>query len=214
MKKCLIVSGGEFFQAQKFLWQEADLIIACDKGFEYSRKLGINPHVIIGDFDSASFLPDEKNFSKETEIIRLPKDKDDTDTMAGVKYAIKKGFDDFTFICAFGGRFDHLLGNLQVMEYALNHGKSPVRLYSESDEVYIIKDSEIELPYRPGWSLSVFSLCDKAEGVYEEGTKWTLKDAVMQRNEPYGVSNEWKGEKALIGVKKGVLAVILSRLEK
>lgn len=226
--KCLIISGGDFFDVPKEVSLQSDLIIACDKGYEYALRLGLVPNLIIGDFDSASVSPEgliaENNayagLKEKSKIIRLPKDKDDTDTMAGVKYGLEKSCDDFTFVCAAGGRLDHFLCNLQVMEYTLNQIEktSPikgcrVRLYSQKDEIYIIKDTEIEIPRRTGWSLSVFSLSDKSEGLYEKGSRWTLNNAVMMRSLPYGISNEWTDEKALIGVKKGTLAVILSKLD-
>ncbi len=56
--------------------------------------------------------------------------------------------------------------------------------------------------------LSVFSLGDKAEGVYEEGLKYKLDDAVLYKENPVGVSNEFIGKKSKVSVRNGVLLLI------
>ena len=50
MKTCLIISGGEFNALPSDL--QFDYVIACDHGFDHAKKLGINPDILIGDFDS------------------------------------------------------------------------------------------------------------------------------------------------------------------
>lgn len=207
-KQCLIICGGDFYSAPHSVAEDADFIIACDKGFDYAIKLNITPDLIIGDFDSYS--GNEEKLSGRN-IIRLPKDKDDTDTMAAVKYALANGFNDFVFICGAGGRFDHFLCNLQTMAYIADSG-CKVCMLSENDEIYVIKNSSMEVKRKTGWSLSVFSLSDKSKGVFEKGTKWQLNNAVMKNSFPYGVSNEWEEDTATIGVKKGMLVLIHSRL--
>ena len=214
MKKCLVISGGDFFDAPRSLYDEADFIVACDKGYEYSQKLGFTPDTIIGDFDSCKNTPEERKSDDKKnspEIIRLSKDKDDSDTMAGVKHAIEKGCDDFTFICSDGGRFDHFFCNIQTLSYVAKKFHK-ARLISKNEEIIVISDSEIEIPRKYGWSLSVFSFCDEARGITEKGTRWQLNDAVMNNSVPYGLSNEWTSDKAVISVEEGTLIIILSKM--
>ena len=220
MKKCLVISGGDFFAAPRSLYDEADFVIACDKGLEYAKRLGFKPDVVIGDFDSYGGAEGDTNaqeagtpaLKSTLKIIKLSRDKDDSDTLAAVKYAIKEGCDDFTFICAMGGRFDHLFCNIQTLSFiAARFGIA--RLLSEKDEIIVIKDRSITIPKKEGWSLSVFSLCDESRGVTETGTRWLLNGAIMQQSAPYGLSNEWTADKAEISVEEGTLIIILSKLE-
>ena len=220
MKKCLVISGGDFFAAPRSLYDEADFVIACDKGWEYAKRLGFKPDVVIGDFDSYGGAEGDTNAQEAgtpapkspLKIIKLSRDKDDSDTLAAVKYAIEQGFDDFTFICAMGGRFDHLFCNIQTLSFiAARFGIA--RLLSEKDEIIVIKDRSITISKKEGWSLSVFSLCDESRGVTEEGTRWLLNGAIMQQSAPYGLSNEWTADKAEISVEEGTLIIILSKLE-
>ena len=57
-------------------------VIAADHGYETCKSAGIMPDIIVGDFDSASY-PDYN-----CEIIKLPHEKDDTDTFYCVKEAV------------------------------------------------------------------------------------------------------------------------------
>ena len=125
-KICAIISGGEFSPFDGI--ENADFIIACDKGYEHAKSQNITPSLIIGDFDSFSgALP------SEIKRITLPCEKDETDTMAAINYATSQGFNKILLLCALGGRLDHLLGNLQSAAYAAKNGaeaqrRDPVQL--------------------------------------------------------------------------------------
>lgn len=224
MKKCLVISGGEFYAAPKDLLKTYDFVVACDKGYDWAKKLGVKPNLVIGDFDSCTEPPVSTAFANEnsakslnspnaTEVIRLPSDKLDSDTLAGVKAAIELGFTDFTLICAAGGRFDHFFCNLQTLSYiAERFGKA--RMISKNEEIFVIKNTTIEIFRKEGWSLSVFSFCNESKGVSECGTRWSLNGAVMRQSEPYGLSNEWSAEKAKISVEDGTLIIILSKMNE
>ena len=47
-----IISGGEYASMPDI--EKAKVVVACDKGYEYALAAGINPGVIVGDFDSYS----------------------------------------------------------------------------------------------------------------------------------------------------------------
>ena len=110
---CLIVSGGEFAPLPEDLRRPA-FVIACDRGWQYARRLGLLPDLTVGDFDSAP--PPETGAPVE----RVPTRKDDTDTMLAARRALEKGFRDIAVCCAFGGRLDHTLANVQALVYALD----------------------------------------------------------------------------------------------
>ncbi len=58
------------------------------------------------------------------------------------------------------------------------------------------------------WGLfSAFCLGDRAEGIYEEGVQYPLKDAVLTPDFPLGVSNHILEPEARVTVRKGALAV-------
>ena len=83
--KTLIFSGGDFLPPDSFDYEEYDLIICADKGFENMEKAGVKPHIALGDFDSVKIL------DNEIPIIKYPSEKDVTDTEIAVEYAMEKG---------------------------------------------------------------------------------------------------------------------------
>lgn len=206
MKNCLIITGGKFCEPEKSAVQSAEFVIACDRGADYAKRLGITPHLIMGDFDSCT-----EELPSGIQTMRFPREKDDTDTMCAVKYALEHGFTDITVACAFGGRFDHAVGIVQAAAYAAKNG-ARTTLLGEGEKAFVFKNSSVTLEKTAGSSLSVFSLTDASYGVYEKGTKYTLDNAVLTNAFPLGVSNEWAENTAEIGVKDGILLVVESVL--
>lgn len=202
MKKCLIIAGGEFSPVDI---NEYEYIIACDKGYEYAQKLGVKPDAVIGDLDSYTGQVD-----KNINLIKLPLEKDDTDTMYAVRYAFKHDYRDITICCAFGGRLDHTYANIQTAAYIVSHN-GLAHLTGIDNEMYMIKDSIITLPPVKDSYISVFSYSDKCTGVTLRGCKYGLYDAELTSAFPVGVSNEWNDTAAAIEVKSGILCIIISK---
>ena len=200
----MIVSGGEFSTAGDF--SPDDFVIACDRGYIYCERLGIRPDLIISDFDSYSGPVDSliplNSFSSE---------KDDTDTMLAVRYAVEHHFEKVLLCCALGGRLDHQVANLQSLVFAQKHGLSAM-LCSENTEVITLAEGPLRVGRRPGWSLSVFAADGPCRGVCISGTKYTLRDAELVPSFPLGVSNQWAESEAEISVREGILLIILSRI--
>lgn len=203
-KRCIIISGGDYSPITDI--KSEDFVIACDKGYEYAQKDGIKPNLIIGDFDSYN-----GDLNTDIPIDRYKSEKDDTDTMIAVKYAVENGYNEIVLFCALGGRFDHTIGNLQAAAYATLRGLKVI-IPSEDNIIYTITDTTLSLNRRNGYSLSLFSLTDTCEGVSAHGVKYPLDNAVVTNGFPIGVSNEWADEKAIISVKSGVLMIVLSKI--
>ncbi len=210
--RCLILSGGEYDRADE-IFSGFDLTIACDRGYDYAHRLGIRPDLVIGDFDSC-----EENSVNVSGIpvLKLPVMKDDTDTLSAVKYALNRHADDITICCAFGGRFDHSIANLQTAAYAAVRG-AKMTLLGKDTVAYVLSDGKITIRKKEGFSLSLFSLSDKCENISANGVLYPLKNATLTNaltnGCPLGVSNEWTSAQAEISVGSGLLLIILSALK-
>ena len=106
-----IIAGGEKSRFRRI--DEADFIIACDKGAQYAAEEGVVPDLTAGDFDSVP-----KGFRPAGETAVLPTEKNDTDTMFAVRKALSWGCAQIYLYCAEGGRPDHFLGNIQAALFA------------------------------------------------------------------------------------------------
>lgn len=93
-----------------------DLAIAADAGYETAVALGERVDVLLGDFDSLAGRPEDLLRDTATEIIRVPTEKDDTDTQLAVEEAIRRGAEEIIIIGGLGGRLDHTLSTLAILE--------------------------------------------------------------------------------------------------
>jgi thiamine pyrophosphokinase len=209
-KNCLIISGGEYYIPQDWMKGSYDLIIACDRGYEYAKKAGIKPDVILGDYDSAGSRPEE---GAAPVILTYISDKDDTDTMLAVKYALDKDITDIDICCALGGRFDHTYGNIMSGSLAAEHG-CVSRIYGGDTHIWIFKDSHIQIPRMEGWSLSCFSISDRTCGISIKGTKFEVDDVELNNATTLGNSNNWSKDVADISCKAGTMMVVCSKLSR
>lgn len=204
-KVCIIVGAGDFFE-KEIKKSENDLIIAADGGLLNLEKIGIVPHIVVGDFDSLGYVPKCEN------IITLNRDKDITDTWAGIFEGIKRGYKKFIIYGGTGGRESHTVANIQNLVKLTRMGFCG-KLISKSEIITAVKDGEITFDKNYKGFISVFAYSDKAEGVFEENLKYELTDAVLTNGEPLGVSNEFIGKEAKVGVKDGIILITYDRNE-
>lgn len=205
-KRCVIVGGADINNAD-FLREKLrtdDYVIFCDSGLRHLETLGVQPSLIVGDFDSH----ERPRLSAET--IVLPCEKDDTDTVFAVKEAVKRGFDDFLLIGVVGGRLDHTLGNVSILLYLDSLGKKG-RIIDDYSEMEIVSHKPVSVSDRyPFFSLLNISGC--AKGITVTGAKYPLTDADISCEYQYGISNEViPGKKAVVSVESGKLLLIKIR---
>ena len=202
MKTCVIIAGGDLPGTIEI--PEQALIICADCGLQHARRHGIVPDVIVGDFDSYT-----EELPAGCEILRLPVEKDVTDTMQAVLYGEERGCRVFHIYGVFGGaRIDHSLANIQMLHTmqtrglkgVLHHGGTTVETQSpeEGTRRYARFDGDF----------SVFSLTDKSEGVTIRGCKYPAERITLQNCFPLGVSNCITADFAEISVEKGLLLIV------
>lgn len=207
MKKCLIVGGCGISNLKwlELVSENYDYIIAADRGYEILKKTDINIDIAIGDFDSLGYVPDD------VKVLKLKVEKDDTDTMTAVRYALDRNAEEITLLGGIGGRLDHTVANLQTLNFIASHGALG-RLMDETNEVLGLVPGEYEFLKKSGYSLSTFSMTDEVTGLCESGVKYPLDNAVLTNKFPLGVSNEIIDERAVISFKSGILFVCFSKL--
>lgn len=200
MKTCYIIGAGEI-EELSFCPKEDDLVIACDGGYEHCRKWEIRMDLVIGDFDSLGYLPDHPH------VVRLKPEKDETDTGYAVKTGLEKGYKEFAIYGGTGGRMSHTIANIQLLADLAGKGCHGT-LIGKGTWYRVICNEEICFDKECSGYFSVFCLGDKAIGVYETGLKYQLEDAVLTKEYPVGVSNEFIGKESRVSVREGVLLLV------
>lgn len=207
MKKCLIVGGGVIKNTNwlKSVSEHYDFIIAADSGYEILKRADIHIDIAIGDFDSLGSIPDD------VKVIKLKVEKDDTDTLSAVRYALDNGAEQITLVGGIGGRIDHTIANIQTLGFILGHN-AVGNLIDEYNEIIGLASGKYEFKRRKGYSMSVFSMSDEVTGLCEKGVKYPLNNAVLTNKFPLGVSNEIVNERCVVSFKSGIALVCFSKL--
>lgn len=199
MKTIAIISGGDYCAMPNI--NRAELIVACDKGVRYAARAGITPNVVLGDFDSyRGKLP------KSARVVRLPSEKDDTDTVAAIRFALEEGATDLALYCVEGGRSDHFIGNIQAAAFAASRGARVV-MYGLDALYTVVPPGKYVFPRKKGY-FSLFSLTGKCRGVFLSGAKYPLSGAETDSCFPLGVSNEWAEDEITLEFSEGVALII------
>ena len=191
------------YETVKKYISDDDFFIFCDGGLVHQKALDIAPDLIIGDFDSFELSDLSEKVRKNTEIIKLPCEKDDTDVFFAVKEACRRGFESFKFFGVLGNRFDHSLVNISVLLYLKKMGKQAV-LVDDFSEICVFDNNAEEISSEFSY-FSVLCIDGSLEGVNIIDAKYPLKNAVISTDYQFGVSNEvLKGKKnALVWADKG-----------
>ena len=171
-----------------------DLLLCADGGWRHARREGLLPHALIGDGDSGGAGAGAgagADIPEGVEIVRLPRDKDITDTHACVDYGLAKGCGVFLLLgCTGGPRLDHFLGNLGLLEYCAERG-APARLLDDDNLILLHTGGRLTLPEARGYRyLSLLTLDRCCESVTLEGLRFPLQGAALARARPMALSNE------------------------
>lgn len=209
MSRCVIVAAGQILdyeRAESFL-QPGDFFIFCDDGLRHAESLGVTPSLIVGDFDSCNAELLTK-WSNRCETIRLPREKDDTDTLFAVKLAVERGFDDFLLLGAMGGRFDHALGNVSILLYLHGLGKKAI-LVDDYSIMKIVGRESLYIEDNCSY-FSVLTVAGDVSGVNIKNAKYPLENAKLAADFQLGISNEVvPGHVAEVNVDQGRVLVIV-----
>jgi thiamine pyrophosphokinase len=178
------------------------VLIAVDGGINHCYKLGLQPDLIVGDFDSAdpTIL---KNFNNIPEK-KYPRDKDKTDLEIALELVYHTQVEEIAVFGALGGRTDHTLGNLIL----LSRYPGKVFLETDSERMFVI-DRQAEIATFPGQLISLIPLNGPVKGIDTVGLKWQLNNAPLDK-QFIGISNEALGHRVMISVKEGDLLCCLN----
>lgn len=208
MSRCVILSAGPVEDSERLrpLLKTDDWIIAADGGGRLAAALGVKPAVLVADFDSSA-PPDTGG---NTEIVRLPTEKDWTDTQAAAMLALDRGYRDFLLLGCTGGRLDHTLANIAVLLYLLRRGADAL-MADERNFLRLYGPGRYRVERRAGYKLSLFPYGGEVEGITVKNVRYPLEKARLTPDNSLGVSNEFLENPAEISFDKGVLMVFLSK---
>ena len=196
MKGVIVLNG----EACDYDFNESSFIVACDGGFEYLKKRKITPNLILGDFDSLGYIPNNAK--------AYPVEKDFTDGELALNECLKQNIKDIDFICAGGGREDHFLGNLSLVNKACSEGCF-VKLITVNSIIYCT-NNPIYLSVNKNVIISVVAIEDSfIEN--SSGLKYPFINRIIKKESTLGISNIATSDKVFLNIQKGRVFVIVNR---
>jgi len=202
LKRCFLFAAGTFYGLRERP-APGDLILAADAGCRTCQSLGLQPDLVLGDFDSMP-VPEDG-----VPVLQAPVEKDDTDTLLALRAGLARGCERFYLYGGTGGaRSDHTLANLQALAFLRRQGARGY-LYDRNFVYTVLENETLTLRREVDWGLvSLFAMEREVRGVSLRGLQYPLTDAVLRSDFPLGVSNHFVAPEAEITVGDGLLLAV------
>jgi thiamine pyrophosphokinase len=184
----------------------ADLVVAADGGALPLVRLGLPPHLVVGDLDSLDTASEADLCALGVELRRYPRAKDETDLELALLLAAERGAATIDVLGALGGRWDHTLANVAMLDMPELRGRQ-VRLLDGRQTLFAVRDAA-PLEGRRGDTVSLLPLTPEAHGVTTRGLLYPLQDATLRYERARGVSNVLLDAPGHVALREGLLLVV------
>lgn len=202
--KCLIILNGDKpsnIELDKHILDK-DYVICADGGARWAHEADVKVNAIIGDLDSISDDVRSQYEKKNTRIIKAPQEKDETDGVLAIDYALLKGATSITIIGAIGGRLDHQYGNLMLLKRVLD-AKCKGKMVLDGG-FCIMSNSYTNLKCQKGDTVSVVPFDGELVIRSSIGLKYSMDaNTIFKYSYPIGISNVATDDKVSMDISAG-----------
>lgn len=209
MRAIIFVNGMvENYDSLRRWLQPEDYLICADGGTRHCIALGITPHAIVGDIDSADPAVLADFVRQGVEIERHPPAKDQTDLELALERALRDGAEEILLLGALGGRLDQTLANLHIV--AQRRWPIPIRIAEGAQVAQVLTGGDrLTLTAPIGSTVSVIPFSSEVTGITYTGLRYPLHDAILRFGSTRGISNEVAESPTTIEIGEGVLLVVV-----
>ncbi len=187
------------------LLKEHGRLVAVDGGLHICLRYGLEPDLLIGDFDSIS--KQTRSQLSKTLQIHTP-DQGKSDLEKALEYLFQEGSDStlITVCGASGKRLDHTLTNICLL------CRYPGKVKFESDtEWSMALPPSYTFTSKKGQLLSLIPVSTSAQGVVTQGLKWELNGATLDKYF-VSISNVCLGDRVSITFASGNLVACFAKV--
>jgi len=210
INKAVICSGGQLGEWTIPFIQQADYLIGADRGAAFLLEHGYTPDIAIGDFDSTTKEQYDEIIKQVKNLLTFDAiDKNYTDTELSLLHALEQGADEIVILGGLGTRFDHSIGNIQLLTLAVEKDVH-ASIIDEHNCITLIKQDRSfdNLGYT---YISLLPFSDEVKGITLTGFKYPLHDATIKKGQCIGISNEFVAASGTVALTSGQLLVIQAR---
>ena len=176
-------------------------VIYADAGYLHAPKVGQKEVLaVIGDFDSLGCAPKGEN------IVNLSPEKDFTDGERALRYAVEKGYNDVTIYGAYGGKIEHVLGNIALLNIAKNLGaKARIK---EGERITELIDGKVKIMPKNNSTVSILPYGGSCSFVKSIGLYYPLDNLTLTPYDTRGISNVALQEEIAIEFRSGKALIV------
>ncbi len=196
MRAILIASSPIDIFEKLYIPLDDDIIVGIDGGCGKIHKYSID--LAFGDFDSFNGEISAK------EIYRYKKEKDETDLELAIM-ELKDKVDEIVVYNATGGRLDHFLANLKLLERFAEYN---ISIIDEQNKIKCINEGTYNIKESKYKYFSLIPCIDSRVTITNALYNITSRDVLV--TDTYTVSNQIKSEEVEIIVHRGRLYLIES----
>ncbi len=173
---------------------ENDRIIAADGAYDYLQKYQIKAHLLIGDMDSVSHIPEDN----KTQVIQM-RDPDENDLEKILNYCIKKDLRHIRVFGAEGLRLDHAVINIATLSAYSN--LLNIEIITKNEYLRFLKPGEYGFKGKRGQRFSLLAI-HTADDLTVINARYPLHSDTLHKGSR-GLSNAFKTNDLHICFKTG-----------
>ncbi len=210
-RRAVLFANGIDPKKGEFKFSANDYLIAVDAGLLHLLSRGFLPDLLVGDLDSIDPKALKHCLEQGVETMRFPPVKDQTDLELALTEAAKRGFLEVVITFGLGGRIDHTLGNLALLNHPLSN-EVFIHFDDGESEILLLNDRRNTgtIHTKPGDLISLIPWQGDVTGVRTEGLKYALHAETLFAGQTRGVSNLALGDYVSVSREAGSLLLIRS----
>lgn len=181
-----------------------------DRGALILYQNNIEPEFTIGDFDS---INDEERqlLTDKFGINPVQAEKDDTDLAIAVEEAVKRGYLEIYIYGATGGRLDHFMGALQILEkpeYQRLNVK--IIIIDQQNEIQYLTAGHYNIQQQQDFKYISFIPVNYPTAISLINFKYPLEHQNLEQGSTLTISNELDGQSGVVELHEGAVLMIQS----
>jgi len=171
-----------------------DLLISADGAYDYLKKYQIEPAVLIGDMDSISIIPE----NKDIKIIHS-RDSESNDLEKSLNYCLEHDLRNIRIFGADGKRIDHAIINFATLSsYSdlLN-----IEIITNEEYLRFLRPGEYGFSGKRGQRFSLLAIYS-ADKLTIKNAKFPLENDTLHKGSK-GLSNAFRSKELVISFQTG-----------
>lgn len=185
--------------------------IGVDRGALLLIEAGITPRFAVGDFDSIT--SEEKAFvEKRIDINPFNSEKNDTDLALGIDQAVTNGYKEICVYGATGGRLDHFMGALQILEKPEYTDQNIViKLIDVNNEIQFLKTGSYTIRKNDNYRYISFIPVTYPTIISLNNFKYNLEKEQLKLGSTLTISNELNQAEGNVNITEGNVLMVRSK---